>query len=72
MAIHHHPSCKPSRDVVLTWYCEQCGDRESAEDILNGVEAALAQLIALRARLDRQDALDDAIASLRCIMAAVS
>lgn len=32
-ADQHHPSCKPS-DRDLIWFCNQCGARESAEDVL--------------------------------------
>ncbi len=30
----HHLSCKPS-DKSLVWHCNQCGENESAEAILD-------------------------------------
>jgi hypothetical protein len=36
-ADEHHPSCTPN-DRDLIWFCNQCGARESAEEILEILE----------------------------------
>jgi hypothetical protein len=47
----HHASCKPS-DRDLVWLCAQCGERESAEPLLNNAEALAEACKAMMHDLD--------------------